>query len=378
MKHSQLLRLAALTGIIAATAVSLTGTAQVPVPSNATLYASGLEGPRGLAFGPDGLLYVAEAGTGGTVSTVGVCTQVPGPIGPYKGGATGRVSKIVNGKPVAVATGFASTLDSTGGNIGVSDVAFLNGGLYALVAGGGCSHGNPNLPNGVVRVNAKNGNWHYINDLSIFVHEHPGAYPSVNDAEPDDVPYSMTVEDGKFYIAEPNHAEIVMAQPDGATHVAIDYSFLFADVTPTSVAFREGNMYVGNLNIFPVRTESARITTFSKNVSFYETTPGLETKAADLNKFRVAGSRAGFTTIVSVKFGPNGLLYALELSDATGYPAPGVGKVVRLNRDGTIEDVVTGLYLPTAMVFGPDHALYVSNAGALPPGAGQILKVTNY
>ena len=65
--------------------------------------------------------------------------------------------------------------------------------------------------------------------------------------------------------------------------------FLFADVTPTAIAFREGNMYVGNLNIFPVRTETARVTTFSKNVAFLDTTPGLETKAADLNKFRVAG-----------------------------------------------------------------------------------------
>ena len=41
------------------------------LPSNATLYASGLEGPRGLVFGSDGSLYVAEAGLGGSTSTVG-------------------------------------------------------------------------------------------------------------------------------------------------------------------------------------------------------------------------------------------------------------------------------------------------------------------
>lgn len=375
MRHTQLLRMAILTAMAATSHLT---TAQIPLPSNTSLYASGLQGPRGLAFGPDGVLYVAEAGTGGQVSTVGVCTQVPGPIGPYKGGATGRISKIVDNKVIPVATGFASTLDATGGTIGVADVAFLNGDLYALIAGGGCSHGNPNLPNGIAKVNATNGKWHYITDLSIFVQQHPGAYPSVNDAEPDDVPYSMTVEDGKFYIAEPNHAEIFTAQADGATRLAIDYSFLFADVTPTSVAFRDGNMYVGNLNIFPVRTETGRVTTFSKNIGFFDTTPGLETKASELNKFRLAGSRAGFTTLVSIKFAPNGLLYALELSDATGYPAPGAGKVVRLNRDGTIDDVVTGLFLPTGMVFGPDKAMYLSNAGALPAGAGQILRVTTY
>src|ERR1700733_8188792 len=64
------------------------------LPPNATLYASGLEGPRGLAFGSDGSLYVAEAGLGGTTSTVGTCPQTPPPIGPYKGGLTARISKV--------------------------------------------------------------------------------------------------------------------------------------------------------------------------------------------------------------------------------------------------------------------------------------------
>src|SRR5260370_34100543 len=55
------------------------------LPSNATLYASGLEGPTGLEFGSDGSLYVAEAGLGGTTSTVGTGTQTHEPAGPSKG-----------------------------------------------------------------------------------------------------------------------------------------------------------------------------------------------------------------------------------------------------------------------------------------------------
>src|SRR5512132_3510912 len=55
---------------------------------------AGLDNPRGIAFGPDGNLYVAEAGVGGTSSTAGSCPQNPFPIGPYTGGLTGKVSMI--------------------------------------------------------------------------------------------------------------------------------------------------------------------------------------------------------------------------------------------------------------------------------------------
>jgi hypothetical protein len=48
---------------------------------------------------------------------------------------------------------------------------------------------------------------------------------------------------------------------------------------------------------------------------------------------------------------------------------------VRVKRSGDIEDVVTGLAVPTGMTFGPDRRLYVSNLGAAPDSAGQILRI---
>jgi hypothetical protein len=39
--------------------------------------------------------------------------------------------------------------------LGVGDVAFLDGDLYAVLAGGGCSHGNTAFPNAVIKVNVK-------------------------------------------------------------------------------------------------------------------------------------------------------------------------------------------------------------------------------
>jgi len=35
---------------------------------------------------------------------------------------------------------------------GVAYVAFINNTLYAVLAGGGCSHGVPSIPNGIIKV----------------------------------------------------------------------------------------------------------------------------------------------------------------------------------------------------------------------------------
>jgi len=359
-----------------------------PVPSMAQsaiepkpfVLASGLEGPRGLRFGPDGYLYVAEAGTGGTTSTIGQCVQVPGPPGgpgPDTGGLTARISKISpSGKVTTVASGFPSVLVGPGGangTIGVADVVFLDGNLFALIGGGGCSHGNPNNPSGIAKVDLKNGNWHLIADIGAWLKTHPAKYESADDFEPDGTLYSVIALDGKLLTVEPNHGQVISVTKSGDIKQVIDISASEGHIVPTSIAARDGSLFVGNLNLFPIDPQWARILTISKSDSddFDNSPPGLQPARGH----RIVSSKAGFTTVVAVDFGPaDGLLYALELSDAAGFPSPGVGKVVRIKRSGEIEEVVTGLTVPTGMTFGPDGRLYVSNLGAAPAGAGQILR----
>src|SRR5690242_10207824 len=67
-----------------------------PVAGGAAVVASGLTNPRGLAWDASGTLYVALAGTGGPNQA-----RVPSPssqaVGPFMGGLTAGVAKIVNG-----------------------------------------------------------------------------------------------------------------------------------------------------------------------------------------------------------------------------------------------------------------------------------------
>lgn len=344
-------------------------------PSNVTVIATGLNGPRGLKFGPDGMLYVAEAGTGGTISTVGQCTQVPAPIGPYKGGRTGRISRIdKNGNRTTVASGFPSAVAAQGDLQGVADLAWADGQLLALLSGGGCSHGNANRPNGIALVNIHNGSWGMVVNLSRFIQTHPAKYPNPGDFEPDGVPYSMIAYQNRIYAVEPNHGQVFSIGGPNDIYTALDVSASQGHIVPTAIAERDGDFFLGNLNLFPIEPNFARILTLSRSECSRANVPGLQDQGGS-RSLHIVASKAGFTTVVGTEFGPDGLLYVLELSDFAGFPAANKGKVVRVRHDGAIEDVADGLTGPTAMTFGPDGRLYVSNLGAAPAGMGQIARI---
>jgi len=326
-----------------------------------SVFAAGLNNPRGLKFGPDGYLYVAEGGLGGLNSTSGLCDQVIPPIGPYTGDYTSSISKI---SPAGDITTVVDNLPSdqtsaeTGGLVsGVADVAFVGNTLYALLAAGGCSHGFENDPNGILKVN-DDGTWELIADLSDWSLNHPVANPEEDDFEPDGTWYSMLNVRGNLYAVEPNHGEIVKVTTNGNISRVIDVSASQGHIVPTALAYH-GNFYFGNLNTFPIVPGSSKI---------FKVTPSGQIQERE----------SGLTTVVGLVFDNRDRMYALEMSTAPGDPTPGTGRIVRIQPSGQQETIVDTLFFPTGMTMGPDGALYVSNKGFGPPvpGFGEILKVT--
>ena len=325
-----------------------------------TTVATGLNGPRNLKFGPDGALYVGQAGTGGpNDSSKYSCQQVPFPVGPYHGGPSATVSRISpNGERTIVVSGLASGMTSlpSGDTHGVADVAFLGDNLYVLVAGGGCSHGNPDAPAGIVRADLRKGTSKYIADLSKYLSDNPTAETNPADFEPDGSFFSMIEHNGHLYAVEPNHGEIIRVNPGGHMETFIDISASQGHAVPTAIAFHDGYFYVGTLDTFPINPGSAKIYKISESGEIVSTIFGL-------------------TTVTGLTFDNSGRLYALELSAAPGFPNPGAGKLVRVDGSDQLTDIVTGLVVPTGLTTGPDGALYFSNFGAAPAGLGQILRV---
>jgi sugar lactone lactonase YvrE len=168
----------------------------------------------------------------------------------------------------------------------------------------------------------------------------------------------MVVANGVMYAVEPNHGELDSITAAGRIRRVSDISLIQGHIVPTAIAYNGQNFFVSNLDTFPIKDGSSKV---------MKITPSGTLTTAYI----------GFTTVLGLAFDNKGRLYVLENTTGNPFPTPNTGRVVRINGKNSRTVVATGLFLPTAMTFGPDGYLYVSNVGFGPPpvGMGQIVKI---
>jgi len=267
----------------------------------------------------------------------------------------GAVSTVVDSLPSSETSAALGNLVS-----GVSSVAFIGNQLYGLLAGAGCSHGVPTVPNGVIKV-GPGSTWSMLANLSAFQAANPVANPDLADFEPDGTWYSMAAYKHALYPMDSNHGELDRVTQTGTISRVVDISAKVGHVVPTAIV-RHGVWYIGNLGVFGAEDGT------TPNEHVYQLTPS--------NHLRVRGS--GLEQVLGLAF-RGGKMYALEMSTTPGGPTPGTGAIVRVRAGHPAETVVSGLVFPTGLTVGPDGAFYVSEKGfGFGAGAGRVLRITTH
>ena len=277
------------------------------------IVASGLTNPRGFTWGEDGTLYVALAGTGGPNLPTEDAQFIEVFLGVF-GGPSAAIARIQDGCPVTVADGLPSYIDGTGSVIGVSDVAILDGELYATVDGGGTVHGNPDQPAGLYRINA-DGTYAVVADLSAWMRANPVAEPPPGDNDPDGEVWRLlpTADESAFWVVETNQGQLLQITPAGDVTRIADLSAGHPVSTGIALA-PDGGVYVGNLTAFPFPNEAAKVVHVAPDGT-------------------VTDQWTGLTAVVALAIGPDDALYALEMATETieqdPFILPDTGRIVR-------------------------------------------------
>jgi hypothetical protein len=320
-----------------------------------TVVMSGLDNPRGLAFGPEGALYVAEAGRGG-----------PGPCGVSSigevrcYGPTGAITRLWAGAQERIATGLPSHANPTGQASGPTDISFQGrGGAYVTIGLGDDPAvlrpvlGPAGSLFGTLLHVAASGEWRVIADLAAYeAAVNPGGGPI------DSNPFGLLARPGARIVADAGANALLEVKANGdISTIAVFPSrpVRSTDAVPTGVVVGpDGAYYVSELTGNPFTAGAARV---------YRVVPG-EAPTVFVS---------GFKTLIDLDFGPDGTLYVLQHANSPTFFG-GFGELIRVATDGVRSLVLGGLIRPTSLVVDSDGTIYVTNRG-ISVGIGEVLRI---
>jgi hypothetical protein len=359
---------AALALLPAATAAAHQGQEGVKV------VASGLDNPRGLAFGPGGL-YVAESGRGGSAPCL------TGPEGDTVCfGTSGAVTRIGlrHGGQARVASGLPSLAATDGSEaIGPSDVSFRGRRGYLTIGLGSNPANRAQLP-------AAGAGMATLYRLSPFGGLRPladlGAFEAANNPakdqpsdEVDTNPDSVTPgRRGGAVVADAGGNDVLKVSRRGRISVlgVIPFSTtpappglpvpegtpLPTQSVPTSVVRApRGGYYVGQLTGFPFPVGGASVWLVRRGQA-----P------------RVVAS--GFTQITDLAVGQDGSLYVVEIATGSLAGPPTPGALIRVRPDGTREELAAGTLTAPFGLALTRHFAYVSQHST-EAGTGEVVRI---
>lgn len=337
-----------------------------PLPAGAIPVAQGLWNPNGLAVAEDGTLYIAEAGVaGGSEPPTAAATPLPDgslPTGPLPLVAP-QVSKVAP-------DGTQSVVTTEAGGTGITIV-----GGEAFVVNGGTSvvSGFAQVPgeNTVRAIDLATGTVRQVAEL--------GTYEIENNPDGQDVNpnlYALAASpDGLLYVADAGGNTIYSVDPASGEFSLFAVVPNLTDLTGATPTAEEEAMQPGPRQPVPtgiVVDDASTITVGLLGEGWAG--PSILNFAPDATWTEGV---SGIAYNVAIALGPDGLLYASQLTADFSGEMPAPGNVFRITADGAVEPVVEGLFFPHGIAFDAAGALYVTTnsiISAPDAPAGMVLK----
>lgn len=370
-------------------------TAQQIASTSFKILAENLNNPKGLAFAPDGSLYVVEAGIGGD----GAAIPSPSGQGDLRYGSSGNLCKIENGNVERVLTGLPSLAFADGtGAAGPHDIKFDATGKAYILLGLAAnpllreSFGNTDL-GGVILCDLSANTWSSIVDIANY---------KVNnkimsrDCEVVSNPLSLYVDSNRLVVVDAGANILLSVNTDGSNLkqiAAIPDRILINPIFPgaKSQNFDRGHVPPPSAHPqappaeVPMQSVPTDVIKGADGAYYVCEFTGFPFPEGDAKIYRIDASGElevfadGFTQLIDMAVDTDGNLYVLQHMNQSGWKGKPEGALIKIapNGERTILVSGNGLESPSAFTIGDDGAFYIINRGGR-PGSGQIIRMESF